>query len=212
MSGDTLSKTGGHRRAARIALLVCLAAIGALALVGPYAGLALVVSVPVLSPDAIVSLASHEWERLPVTAKLAADNPYAFVILTLPQPVTKYNCHDCANRSERLTRSGVDSKRIKILPITASGTHGEALSAREFVSRSGIKRLMVVTSPYHTRRALATFKSVLAGTGVEVGVTPAITHSPARPDRWWSAPYDRAYVRYEWAGLVYYWLRYHVPL
>jgi len=68
-----------------------------------------------------------------------------------------------------------------------------------------------VTSPYHTRRSLATFRQVVGAAGASVGVEPATRTSPARPERWLAASYDRAYVRYEWAAVFYYWLRYGVP-
>lgn len=197
----------------RTAALVALAA-GAIATArsAPHAGTALVVAAPLRSPQAIVSLASHEWERLPVAAKLASAHPAALVVLTLPAMVTKFNCHDCAGRAEWLRKAGVDARRIRILPLTSSGTHGEALATRSFLVESGVRRIDVVTSPYHTRRSLATFETVLRGLGAEVGIVPASEASPARPERWWAAGYDLAYVRYEWTALVYYRLRYGVPV
>ena len=68
---------------------------------------------------------------------------------------------------------------------------------------------MIVTTPYHTRRALAVFRSVFDGSGVEIGMAPA-SESPARPGRWWTTPYDRWYVAYEWAAIVYYAVKYRV--
>jgi uncharacterized SAM-binding protein YcdF (DUF218 family) len=177
----------------------------------PFAGTALIVSEPVSSPDAIVSLASHEWERLPETVKLAKRYPRALVVLTLPQSVNQYNCHDCARRPERLIRAGVEMGRIRILPLTEGGTYGEAVATRAFVTERELKSVVVVTSPYHTRRSLATFQAAL-GPGVSVGIVPATATSPARPERWWSIPYDRAYVGYEWAATLYYWGWHHVPL
>jgi uncharacterized SAM-binding protein YcdF (DUF218 family) len=179
--------------------------------VGPYAGTALVVSAPLSSPDAIVSLASHEWERLPAAAELARRYPRAVVVLTLPQPVNEFNCHDCFHRTERLMKAGVEMERIQIVPLTERGTFGEAVATRAFVSKHNLKSVLVVTSPYHTRRSLATFRQVLEGAAVSVGVVPASATSPARPPRWWATPYDRAYVRYEWAAVFYYWFRYGVP-
>jgi uncharacterized SAM-binding protein YcdF (DUF218 family) len=181
-------------------------------LVGSQAGEWLVESRPLARPDAILSLSSHEWERLPGAARLAVENPLALVLLTLPQPATKFNCHDCANRPKRLQLLGVNPARIRIIPITASGTYGEALVARDFMVKAGLRRLDVVTSPYHTRRSLTTFEAILQGTGVAVGIVPSTETSSARPDRWWQAPYDRAYVSYEWAAVAYYWLRYHIPV
>jgi uncharacterized SAM-binding protein YcdF (DUF218 family) len=108
--------------------------------------------------------------------------------------------------------AGVEADRIRIVPLTLGGTHGEAVATRAFVSERHLRSVLVVTSPYHTRRSLATFRSALASAGVEVGVAPASSTSPARPDRWWASGYDRGYVVYEWAAVVYYRLRYGVPL
>ena len=173
----------------------------------PYAGRALVVSSPLSSPDAIVSLASHEWERLPLTEELANRYPRAFVVLTLPQPVTQFNCHDCVHRVELLMNAGVEVGRILVVPLTLGGTYGEAMAVRGLVTEHHLKSVLVVTSPYHTRRSLATFRKALGDVEVTVGVVPASETSPARPEVWWTRSYDRAYVAYEWAARLYYWLR-----
>jgi uncharacterized SAM-binding protein YcdF (DUF218 family) len=187
-------------------VLVLLASIVALS----RAGTLLVVSRPLRPPDAVLSLASHEWERLPAAAQLASATPSSIVLLTLPQPTTAFNCHDCNGRVGRLKRLGVDERRVRILPLTSPGTFGEALAALAFVRQGHVKRLVIVTTPYHTRRALATFQSVFEGSGVEIGIEPASVSSAARPDRWWATPYDRWYVAYEWAAIVYYAIRYNV--
>jgi uncharacterized SAM-binding protein YcdF (DUF218 family) len=187
-------------------------AVVALAAAAPFAGSALVVSAPLASPDAIVSLASHEWERLPEAVVQAKRYPRAVVVLTLPRVVNQFNCHDCSHRVDRLVKAGVDLSRIRIVPLTEGGTYGEAVATRTLVMNHHLGSVLVVTSPYHTRRSLATFRKALQDTGASVGVAPASATSPAQPVRWWSAPYDRAYVRYEWAGVVYYWLRHGVPL
>jgi uncharacterized SAM-binding protein YcdF (DUF218 family) len=181
-----------------------------LVLAASRAGRLLVVGRPLTRPDAVLSLASHEWERLPAAARLASANPSAALLLTLPQPVTPFNCHDCGGRVNRLRRLGISERRVRILPLTSSGTHGEALAALAFAHQAHLRRLLVVTTPYHTRRALATFRSVFEGSGVEIGIEPATMWSPAQPERWWANPYDRAYVAYEWAAIVYYALRYRV--
>ncbi|HUE89000.1 MAG TPA: YdcF family protein [Vicinamibacterales bacterium] len=173
---------------------------------------ALVIHRPIPAPDAILSLGSHEWERLPVAARLARKHPAALVLLTEPPIVTPFNCHDCANRIDRLRQMGVAEERIRLLAIPGTGTHGEARGARVFASESGVRRLMIVTSPYHTRRSLAVFRKVFEGTGVDIGVAPAAVDPPIQPSRWWLAPYDRAYVPYEWAAIVYYWWEYGVPI
>ena len=183
-----------------------------MAAAAPHAGTALVVSQPLTSPDAIVSLASHEWERLPEAAAQARQHPHAILVLTLPQPVTQFNCHDCAHRTDALLQQGIDRSRIRIVPLTGPGTYGEAVATRLLVTGEHLRSLLVVTSPYHTRRSLATFRKAFETTGVTIGVVPATRTSEARPERWWAASYDRSYVRYEWAAMLYYRLKYGVPL
>lgn len=193
----------------RSAAVIGGVALLALPLAATRAGTLLIVSDSLPHPDAIISLASHEWERLPATARLATANASAVVLLTLPQPVTVDNCHDCAGRVRRLERLGVPSHRVRVLPLTAPGTYGEALAARDWTRQSHVRRLLIVTTPYHTRRSMATFESVFEGSGVEIGIEPAST-SPAKPDRWWADPYDRWYVAYESAAIVYYAIKYRV--
>ena len=193
----------------RSAAVIGGVALLALALAATRAGTLLVVADSLPHPDAIISLASHEWERLPATARLATANASAVVLLTLPQPVTIYNCHDCAGRVGRLERLGVHQDRVRVLPLTEPGTYGEARAAVAFARQAHVRRLVIVTTPYHTRRSLATFESVFEGSGVEIGIEPAST-SPAKPDRWWADPYDRWYVAYECAAIVYYAVKYRV--
>jgi uncharacterized SAM-binding protein YcdF (DUF218 family) len=195
--------TKGVRRLSlsrRTWILILIVTVAGLVSAGP----ALVVRRPIEAPDAIISLASHEWERLPVAARLAAAAPGALILLTRPEHVTPYNCHDCDHRVERLQILGVDPARVKTVQVLAPGTHGEALAALAFAREHGTRRMVIATSPYHTRRALAVFRTVFEGTGVEIGVEPAAGSSPAEAVFWWVKPVDFAYVPYEWAAIGYY--------
>jgi uncharacterized SAM-binding protein YcdF (DUF218 family) len=176
-----------------------------------YAGDALVMSEHVGEPDAIVVLASHEWERLPVAADIARQYPAARVVLTQPAEVTEHNCFDCSTRVNRLTAAGVNRDRVTVLPQGVTNTYDEAKAAAAFVGREHVDRVVVVTSPYHGRRALATFRHLFKSAGVEAHVGLASPSSHADPRRWWLRSYDREYVAYEWAGIVYYAIRFGVP-
>ena len=177
---------------------------------GYFAGRLLVVTIPVTRADAIVSLASHEWERLPATAAAAARFPNAQVILTLPTRVNMRNCHDCEHRVARLVHAGVKAERIRVIPLKAEGTLGEAQVCAEYFRRSKLTAVLVVTSSYHTRRALAVFRHELDGSVSAIGIEPAARFSTAEPSRWWRHPFDRWYVTYEWAALLYYAAWHHV--
>jgi uncharacterized SAM-binding protein YcdF (DUF218 family) len=205
---------GGHRgwRRNQRLLLIVAALVVALASMASLAGSALIVQKPLERPDAIISLGSHEWERLPVAARLAAEHPDALVILTNPPVPSRFNCHDCAHRVDRLRDMGVAESRVRVLPILGAGTYGEARAAVAFARDSGLRRMVVVTSPYHTRRSLALFRHVFADTGIEVGIAAANVQPPIQPRWWWLWPYDRAYVPYEWAAILFYAWEYGVPL
>jgi uncharacterized SAM-binding protein YcdF (DUF218 family) len=193
---------------ARLLLLGLLGASGTKAVW--TAGTLLVVAVPCPEPEAIVVLASHEVERLPVAARYARAAPRARVLLTVPRHPTEANCRNCAGRGAWLEREGVAAERIVLLPDPVDRTFDEARAARRYAERAGVRRLLVVTSPYHGRRALATFRHVFAGTAIELGIALAIEESGATPDRWWRRPYDRGYVAYEYAALVKYALQFGV--
>ena len=206
-NGDTRT---GRRSTRRLLGIAAALALFILAWAAATAGDALVVRAALEQPDAILSLASHEWERLPLTAVLAQRHPGAVVLLTVPPTVTRSNCHDCSNRVERLRRLGVDPSRVHIVRVTGPGTHGEAVAVLQFARVARIRRLLIATSPYHTRRSLALFRRVFSGSAIDVGIEPATASSPAQPGRWLMAGYDRAYVVYEWAAIGYYFWRYGV--
>ena len=88
-------------------------------------------------PDAIVMLASHEWERLPAAAALSQQYPESLVILTVPITVTKWNCHQCPARPAQLQAEGITADRIvELSGDPAANTYGEALSVRRLAERS----------------------------------------------------------------------------
>jgi uncharacterized SAM-binding protein YcdF (DUF218 family) len=203
------SSSRRRARSGRLLLtLVVLALLSAWPLA--HAGTALVVERDAGAPDAIIMLASKEWERLPAAAALAREHPGAMVLLTVPRVVTEYNCHRCDERPDLFEREGVSRDRIRLL-AGAGSTYGEALAARAHAGQEPFTRLAVVTTAYHTRRALGTFEAVFAGTGVEITSIPA-RPMEGNPRRWWATPYDRHYVRYEWAANVKYWWEYGVTL
>jgi uncharacterized SAM-binding protein YcdF (DUF218 family) len=192
----------GRRRLGRRTLLAAVVTATLLTIVIAKAGTTLIVSAPLERPDVIVSLASHEWERLPVAARLALKYPNAQILLTEPPVVSRRNCYNCGHRVDFLASLGVARDRVQVVNLTDSSTYGEALATRAFVAQSGRRRVLVVTSAYHTRRAFATFRRILETEPVTLGIEPADPSTWTRPARWWTRPYDRWYVSYEWAAAI----------
>ncbi len=173
-----------------------------------HAGVALVRTVPVSDPDAIVVLASHERARLAEARRMALRYRRARVLLTTPNHPIETPATKGDGRVEWLVQNGVRRDRIHVIPALARNTRDEARTVASELARSGGRQLLIVTSAYHTRRAIAVFRSQLRGAAVSVGIQPA--PSGVRPARWWTRRYDRLYVAYEWAAIGTYALRYRI--
>jgi uncharacterized SAM-binding protein YcdF (DUF218 family) len=186
------------RRAVIVAAAAC-------AMLAPACGPFLAIEVPLDAPDAITMLASHEWERLPAAADAARRWPGTEVWITVPPVISIHNCHLCTQRTDWLVSLGIARERIRELPLRATrrgGTWSEAEAARERALATNARRLLVVTTEYHTRRSWWTFERVFRRSGVALGISSARAHSAMRADGWWwSRPEDLAYVPYEWAAL-----------
>ncbi|MBD0372875.1 MAG: YdcF family protein [Pyrinomonadaceae bacterium] len=108
-----------------------------------------------------------------------------------------------------LSRDGVPAENIEVLPGIVSSTYEEAVQLRSFAASRGLRRVLVVTSAYHSRRALWTMHRVFEGSEVEVGVDapPLGDESPA-PATWWTKLQGWQMVAGEYPKMVYYRLRY----
>lgn len=108
-----------------------------------------------------------------------------------------------------LELAGVPASSIERMPRATSSTYEEALLLREQSAARGLGSVLIVTSGYHSRRALWTFERVMRGGGVSVGVAAvapgAQTPSPAT---WWLWPAGWRTVALEYLKLVYYRIYY----
>ncbi len=184
-----------RRSAFVVAFLLTLTAITA---IGPW----LIHEVPLDDPHAILSLGSHEYERYPHTAALAKRWPGARVLITQPRELGRYNCDACPYRVEWLESLGVARDRVIMLTPPALNTREELEIAAAWMRADGLTRLLVVTSPYHTRRVGILAETVVSR--LQVGISA--TRSAGEPAMvWWLGAYDRWYVPYEAAALVANW-------
>src|SRR5262249_1425288 len=106
-----------------------------------------------------------------------------------------------------LERLGVPAANIETIMEPVTGTHDEALTVRRFAQTNNIKTLLVVTSAYHSRRALRTFRRVFpdSGTSVALAAAPPGCQSPTS-SAWWCSWRGWSTVPVEYVKLVYYWI------
>ena len=109
-----------------------------------------------------------------------------------------------------LTAQGIPPEKIEILQPRVSGTFEEAQNLRKKVEETNLKSVLIVTSAYHTRRALWTFEEVLANSGeTEIGIqSPPPGEQTPPASVWWLSPFGWKVVAGEYVKLTYYWLYY----
>jgi len=86
-------------------------------------------------------------------------------------------------------------------------TYDEAVNLRKLVQRHGWYSLIVVTDPFHTRRAGRTFRTLLPDVAIYLNATPNPAHDPRR---WWRTREGLGFVMKEMAKLVFYWAKYRI--
>lgn len=95
---------------------------------------------------------------------------------------------------------GVPPSAILRFPQRAANTREEALALRELVSSRGWRRILVVTSNYHTRRAGYIFRRVFPAQ-LDVRIIAA-ADSDYDPDLWWESRQGRKLFFLESAGYL----------
>ncbi len=108
-----------------------------------------------------------------------------------------------------LIANGVMPDAIVVLPGTVSGTDDEASLMRAELEARPVRSLLIVTSAYHTRRALRTFDKILSGTGIEIGIeSPPPGDRTPRPGFWWLSPRGWQTVALEYVKIAVYYAYY----
>jgi len=165
--------------------------------------------------DAIVVLAGSSTyvERARKAAALFRDGRAPGVVLTNDNLVGGWSEAEQRNplfverAAEELRRGGVPAERIEIIWRPVSSTHEEAARVREYAAARGLRSLTVVTSAYHARRARRTFRRVLSGSGIAVGLEAVAPGEQSPPTAtWWLGRLGWRMVAGEYVKLVYYWL------
>jgi uncharacterized SAM-binding protein YcdF (DUF218 family) len=108
-----------------------------------------------------------------------------------------------------LVALGVPPENIEIVTPAGSGTIYEAQTVKEKSAQENWRRILIITSAYHTRRAAHTFGSVFGGENIEIGIAAAPTGRQTPPPfYWWLTAGGWKFVAGEYAKSFYYRLYY----
>lgn len=81
---------------------------------------------------------------------------------------------------------GVPAESVEVISKPVTNTYDEAEVLREYAVTHGLRSLLVVTSAYHSRRALWTLNRVFAGSGIEISLQTVETGEQTPPPlTWW---------------------------
>jgi uncharacterized SAM-binding protein YcdF (DUF218 family) len=101
---------------------------------------------------------------------------------------------------------GVPEDHVLRIETPVTSTIDEMQSIGEFARKRGWKRLLIVTSNFHTRRARMTARHILEPE-IHVGVVPSSAQDSFDPSTWWETQSDARTFAIEAEKLVTYTLR-----
>lgn len=106
---------------------------------------------------------------------------------------------------DAMMQLGVPAGAVHILPGSLDNTAQEAEALRGLAHQTGWRRILVVTSAYHTRRTGFAFRREFRGSPVQIRVR-ATRYDGSDPPRWWRHRPDIRFVTSELQKLVLYGL------
>ena len=177
----------------------------------------LIVKSELPAADAIVVLSgsSTYLERADWAARLYREGRAPVVILTDDKLISGWNRVEERNpyfyelAAKELQKRGVPAERILVVAEPALGTYYESLNVREYATSHKLERLLIVTSAYHSRRALWSMRHACEGTVIEIGLDgPAPGWQTPSAWTWWLHRWGWKVVAGEYVKLIYYWWRY----
>lgn len=176
--------------------LVVLATV--VRLMMPLPARALVRSDKLLPADMIVVLSSGRLERTFEAATLYREGWSKRILLLRAADISTRGLLKALNvrapvlveiQKDILRQMGVPESAILVNPVPLGNTRAEAEFTIAYLKRAGIKRVIVVTSPYHTARAGRYFRRA-SGKSVDV-IMRANRYERVDPNHWWRWPLDR---------------------
>jgi uncharacterized SAM-binding protein YcdF (DUF218 family) len=152
--------------------------------------------------DAVLVMAGDPgYERTATATRLLLEGRARLLILTGGEP----GPGDSASSLRAwAVHKGVPEARIRMEAVS-QGTHSSMMAVRPLLEAEGVRTLVLVTSPYHHRRAFQTASRAF-------GPRVRIFNHPARPSAWvprdwWKTSFSRRIVVSEHLKLAYYTLR-----
>jgi uncharacterized SAM-binding protein YcdF (DUF218 family) len=157
---------------------------------------------PLVKADAIVAISGDEGDRLKTAIRLHKDG-WAPLILFSGAAHDPQSPSNAQTMQREAVAAGIDASLI-LMEETSRSTFENARHSAQIIRQRRLKRIILVTSPYHQRRANLEFRRALPP---EVQI---VNHSAIdgewRRSRWWLTPRGWFLTATETPKLVAGWL------
>ena len=156
------------------------------------------------SADVIVVLAGNSAFRARHAASLYVRGIASHVIIS-NEPLTSHGVQTTwlELRQHGLVRLSIPDDAVVPIPEVSDSTYDEALRSREIMLARGWRSAILVTDPFHMRRATLTFRQAFEPAGLTVLASPA-EGSKYGVDNWWTDRNAIMRVAQEYLKLGYY--------
>lgn len=170
----------------------------------------LIATDPLLRPaDALVPLAGDR-ERVAYAAHIYSNGSARWFAITDTSYREGKLAYAEAIRREAL-RLGIPAANIRLVPGQAHSTYQEALYLRQLAQGLGWRSIIIITSPYHTRRSRLIFADVFRNTGVTISIR-SVEPSWYKPAAWWQTSQGRSVTWQEYVKLLLHFAGYSGPI
>ena len=204
-------------RRGRILLKLLVAGILIWPLVAWLGARLLITEAPLDKADAIVVLSgsANYKERAQKAARLLLEGHSQRILITNDNQRGPWSSAEQRNlffyeRSiDEIRNAGVPADKVELLLKPVSSTYEEAALVRQYAEEHGLRSVLIVTSAYHSRRALWVFSRVFRNTGIRTGlVSVAPGYQSPRPATWWLSIRGWKLVPTEYIKMIYYVIKY----
>lgn len=126
---------------------------------------------------------------------------------------TSHNLYHGQQGRKLALEQGVPQEAIAFDDSQVTSTYAEVVQLKEFITQSQVpvRSVIVVSDPFHMRRARWTYRHVL-GDQISVQMAPVPFGLSSYQRRWWTDEASQKYVKDEYLKILYYYARYQFNL
>jgi len=157
--------------------------------------------------DAILVLGGGEKERVQQGIELAKKQYGGWIMFTgeYLEPIFAENTHWALEAQKLAIYNGI--KKDKTIPILGStSTLDDAVLSKNICVEKHFKSLIVVSEPFHTKRAHFIFSKVYKNSGIKIMMYP-VQNSWYKRDTWWKSKAGFWDTNIEYQKMFYYLLK-----